>query len=138
MALPSPMSTGRNLNVHNIYVRSIYTLRPEGRFTRPRMCKRAIDSFRYFLNLLWLKRNKSKCEIAGIGILKGVSIELCGMKYVDLKNNLIKIYGIYFSYNKKIEIEGNFIEHIKNIDNVLKIRRARTRAVQGIIKDFKT
>ena len=102
------------------------------------MCKRAIDSFRYFLNLLWLKRNKSKCEIAGIGILKGVSIELCGMKYVDLKNNLIKIYGIYFSYNKKIEIEGNFIEHIKNIDNVLKIRRARNQAVQGIIKDFKT
>ena len=26
-----------------------------------------------------LKPNKSKCEIAGIGVLKGVSMELCGM-----------------------------------------------------------
>ena len=28
-----------------------------------------------------LKPNKSKCEIAGIGILKGVEFALCGMKY---------------------------------------------------------
>ena len=43
-----------------------------------------------------LKPNKSKCEIAGIGVLKGFQIALCGMEYVNLKNNTIKILGIHF------------------------------------------
>ena len=29
-----------------------------------------------------LKPSKSKCDIAGIGILKGVSMELCGMECI--------------------------------------------------------
>ena len=32
-----------------------------------------------------LKPNSSKCEIADIGVLKGVSLELCGMECIDLK-----------------------------------------------------
>ena len=48
-----------------------------------------------------LKPSKSKCEIAGIGVLKGVQMALCGMECVNLKNNTIKILGIHFSYNRR-------------------------------------
>ena len=88
--------------------------------------------------LTGLKTNKSKCEIAGIGVLKGVSVELCGMKCIDLTKNSVKILGIHFSYNKKIENEENFIKLIKKIENVLKIWRIRNLTVQGKITIFKT
>ena len=34
-----------------------------------------------------LKPNKSKWEITGIGVLKGVSMEMSGMECIDLKKN---------------------------------------------------
>ena len=85
-----------------------------------------------------LKPNKSKCEIAGIGVLKEVSMELCGMECIDLTKNSVKILGIHFSYNKKIENEENFIKFIKKIENVLKIWKTRNLTVQGKITIFKT
>ena len=85
-----------------------------------------------------LKPNKSKCKIAGIGALKGVSLELCGMECIDLTKNSVKILGIHFSYNKKIENEENFIKIIKKIENVLKIWRIRNLTIQGKITIFKT
>ena len=50
----------------------------------------------------------------------------------------VKILGIHFSYNKKIEDEENFIKLIKKIENVLKIWRIRNLTVQGKITIFKT
>ena len=94
--------------------------------------------FDTFSILSGLKPNKSKCEIAGIDILKGVSMELCRMECIDLTNNSMKILGIHFSYNKKIETEENFIKLIKKIENVLKIWRIRNLTVQGKITIFKT
>ena len=44
----------------------------------------------------------SKCEIAGIGSLKGVEVAVCGIKCVNLKVNTIKILGIHFSYYNKL------------------------------------
>ena len=85
-----------------------------------------------------LKPNKSICEIAGIGVLKGVVMELCGMECIDLIKNSVKILGIHFSYKKKIENEENFIKLIKKIENVLKIWRIRNLTVQGQITIFKT
>ena len=85
-----------------------------------------------------LKPNKSKCKIAGISALKGVSLELCGMECIDLTKNSVKILGIHFSYNKKIENEENFIKIIKKIENVLKIWRIRNLTIQGKITIFKT
>ena len=46
-----------------------------------------------------LKPNESKCEIAVIDILKGVSMELFGMECIDLTKNFVKILGTHFSYN---------------------------------------
>ena len=60
------------------------------------------------------------------------------MECIDLTNNSVKILRIYFSYNKKIEIEENFIKIIKKIENVPKIWRIRNLTVQGKITIFKT
>ena len=81
---------------------------------------------------------KSKCEIAGTGILKGVSVELCGMGCKDLTKDSVKILGIHFSYNQKIESEENFIKLIKKIGNFLKIWRTRNLSVQDKITILKT
>ena len=62
-----------------------------------------------------------------------MSIELCGMECVDLTKHSVKILGIYFSYNKKIENEKNFMKLILKNENVLKIWRTRNLTVQGKI-----
>ena len=59
-----------------------------------------------------LKPNKTKCEIAGIGILNRVQVALCGMKCVNLNNETVKILGVHFSYNKNLEQDKNFSEHL--------------------------
>ena len=39
----------------------------------------------------------TKCEIAGIGVLKSVNVELCGVKYLDLTKKCIKVLGEHIS-----------------------------------------
>ena len=73
-----------------------------------------------------LKPNKSKCEIAGIGILKEVAMKLCEMECIDLIRNSVKILGIHFSYNKKIENTENFIKLIKKLRMFLKFGEQET------------
>ena len=93
--------------------------------------KKVMNIFDTFSIYSGLKPNKSKCETAGIGVLKGVSMEICGMECIDLTKNSGKILGIHFSDNRKIENEENFIKLIKKIANVLKIWRIRNLIVQG-------
>ena len=52
------------------------------------------DKFSFYSGL---KTNRKKCEVAGIGVLKGVNLELCGMECVDLTKSYLKILGIHFS-----------------------------------------
>ena len=52
-------------------------------------------------------------------------MKLCRMECIDLTKNSVKILGIHFSYNKKIENEENFIQLIKKIENVLKFWRIK-------------
>ena len=68
-----------------------------------------------------LSPNTRKCEIAGIGTLKGVNVALCGMKYLNLTKETVKILGIHFSYNKKLKHEMNFQSHILKIESVLRL-----------------
>ena len=42
--------------------------------------KKVMNVFDTFSLYSGLKPNKSKCEIAGNGVLKGLSMELCGME----------------------------------------------------------
>ena len=73
--------------------------------------------FAIFSSFSGLKRNKSKCEVSGIGALKGAKMALCGMKCIDLRLNAVKILGINFSYNKKIENDENILKQITSIKN---------------------
>ena len=90
-----------------------------------------IKTFDKFSLFSGLKINNAKCEIAGIGVKKGVKMALCGMDCIDLTEDVIKILGIYFSYNKKLEQEKNFLNHIVKIQNILKLWKLRnlTRGV---------
>ena len=50
-----------------------------------------MKTFDIFSSFSGLKPNKSKCEVAVIGALKGAKMALCGMKCIDLKLNTVKI-----------------------------------------------
>ena len=43
-----------------------------------------MSKFNTFSDFSGVKPNK--CEIAGIGVLNGVQVALCGMKYVNLND----------------------------------------------------
>ena len=60
--------------------------------------KKVINLLGTFSIYSGLKPNKSKYEIAGIGVLKGVSIELCGMECIDLTKNSVKILFFVFIF----------------------------------------
>ena len=93
--------------------------------------------FDIFSSFSGLKPNKSKCEVAGIGALKGAKMALCGMKCIDLRLNTVKILGIHFSYNKKIENDENFLKQITSIEKVLKLWRMRNLTLEGKVTVFK-
>lgn len=54
-----------------------------------------------------LKSNLSKCEFAGIESLRRVKKVICVLKCIDLTKEVVKILGIFYSYDKKIELEKN-------------------------------
>ena len=74
--------------------------------------KELISSFNQFYHFSGLKANIEKCEIACIGSLRGVKEAVCGLKCIDLSNDSIKILGIHFSYNKKVQMQNNFLTTI--------------------------
>ena len=78
------------------------------------------------------------CEIAGIGVLKGISLALCSMDCIDVTKKTIKVLGIHFSYNKKLETEENVIRHVRKIEKVLKLRRVRNLTLEGKITVVET
>ena len=84
-----------------------------------------------------LKTNKSKCEIVGIGALKGVRVVLCGMQCINLNEQTVKILGMHFSYNKKLQEEKTF-NHIAKIENVLEVWSMRDLTIEEKIVIFKS
>ena len=59
----------------------------------------------YFVLFVFAWKNsfvKIGGEVAGIGFLKRISMELCGIECLDLTKHSVKMLGIHFSYNKKI------------------------------------
>ena len=97
-----------------------------------------LEIFKHFSQFSGLKPNKLKCEIAGIGVLKGVKVALCGMRCVNLHEDTIKILGIHYSYNKQLENDENFKKYIAKIENVLKLWRTRNLSLEGKITVFKS
>ena len=90
-----------------------------------------LEAFHAFSFFSGLKPNKSKCEIAEIGLLEGVNVALCGMECVNLEKDTIKILGIHYSYNQALEYDQNFTE-------LLKLWRSRSLNLEGKIIVFKS
>ena len=55
-----------------------------------------------FPNFSSLTPNFTKCEVAGICLLKGVKLAVCGMKFVHLTSDTRKTFGVHTSSNKTI------------------------------------
>ena len=97
-----------------------------------------LNNFNIMSQFSGLKINKSKCEVEGIGVMNGVKVALCGVECVKLLTNSIKILGRYFSYNKKIENENNFLDHIAKLQKFIKIWKMRNLSLLEKIAIFKT
>ena len=96
-----------------------------------------VKSFTSFSSFSGLKPNFSKCEICGLGPLKGVEIAVCGMQTVDLTKDAIKILGIYFSYNINLMNQKIYCKTITSIHGILKLWRTRNLSIEGKIVVFK-
>ena len=84
-----------------------------------------------------LKTNEAKCKIAGTGVLRVVSVGLCGMDCIELTEKTTKNLEISFSYNKKLETEENFMRYVWKIEKELKLWRMRHLTVEGKMTIFK-
>ena len=97
-----------------------------------------LNNFNIMSQFSGLKISKSKCEAAGIGVIKGVKLALCDVECVNLLTNTIKILDIYFSYKKKLENEKNFLDHITKLQKVINLRKMRNLSLLGKITIFET
>ena len=101
------------------------------------------EKLKLFSDFSELKPNITKCEVAGIGVLKRDHATVCGMavcnvKCINLRNEAIKILGVYFSYLEKIKDDKNFYNIIWNIQGILNLWRMRNLTLEGRIDVFKT
>ena len=63
---------------------------------------------------------------------------LCGMEYLNLKNNAIRILGIHFSCNRNLENEENYRRYIIKIEKLLRFWRMRQLTIESKVLIFKT
>ena len=99
--------------------------------------KNQIDTSTVFSLFSGLKANFSKCEIAGLGSLKGVLEAVCSLKTINLTTDTIKILGVHFSYNSTVKVQNNFLDTLKSIQQVLRFWNRRILLLEGRII-FKT
>ena len=64
-----------------------------------------VDNFHFFSYFSGLKPNLTKSETAGIEVLKGVQVAVCGMHCIDLNIDTLKTLGTHFFYNEKLKEE---------------------------------
>ena len=82
--------------------------------------------------------NKSKCEVSGIGVKKGVKTAFCNVKNINLVLNSMKVLGVYYSYDKDKCQSKNFTSVIEKMEKVLNIWKSRQLSIEGKIVIFKT
>ena len=106
-----------------------------------KMCNPLKTQLKYltpFLFFSGLKLNLAKCEIAGIGALKGVQVAVFNMRCIDICNQAIKILVTYFLYNSRIKEECNFLKIVSSVQIVLNLWRYRNFTLEGKIVVFKS
>ena len=77
-------------------------------------------SFPFFLDS---KSILQSVKLLALASKKGVKMTLCGMKYIDLMDDIIKILGIFFSYNKKLEQENYFLNLIVKYFKIMETKK---------------
>ena len=87
--------------------------------------------FNSFSEFSGLNLNKTKCEISGIGVMKGAKTALCNIKNVNLLSDSIKVLGVLYSYNKNIFQSKNFTSVIDKIIKVLEVWNSRSLFLTG-------
>ena len=97
--------------------------------------KELLNTINYLSSFTLLEPNLSKCEVAGIGALKVVKMEIFRIKCIDLTKEA-KILGAFFSNDKNLQLESNFRKTILNIDRILKMWRQRDLKLEGKIIIF--
>ena len=102
------------------------------------LVKNLTDTFIVFPVFSGLKANFSKCEIAGLGSLKGVLEAVCGLKSFNLATDTIKILGAHFSYNSTLKVQNNFLDTAESMQQVLHIWNRRMILLEARIIFFKT
>ena len=100
--------------------------------------KNLVEIFNTFSLFSGLKPNLTKCEIAGIGALKGVQVAVCGTRCIDLCNEAIKILGTYVSCNSRIKKESNLLKIVSIVQSALNLWRYRKLTHEGRIVVFKS
>ena len=60
------------------------------------------------------------------------------MQCIRLTEESVKMLGIHFSYNKKLEEEKSFYNRIAKIENILKVQRMKDLTIEGKIVIFKS
>ena len=96
------------------------------------------DNFHFLSYFSGLNPKFTKCEVAGIKVLKGVSVAVCAMRCIDLNIDALKILGTHFSYNEKLKEEKLFYKIVTDLQRVLKIWKLRNLTLKGKIVIFKT
>ena len=83
--------------------------------------KEMVNNFHIWSCFAGFRPNLSKCEIAGIAVLKGVEEPVCGMQCVYLAFDTTIVLGTDFSYYQKLKAERNVYSIMVNIERVLKL-----------------
>ena len=97
-----------------------------------------MSCFELFFPFSGLKQNTSKCEVARVGNLKGVSVAVYGMKCIDLSKTIVKSLGIHFSYDINIQNIQNYLNTPLRNKQVLRLWRMRSLSLDGKTTVFKT
>ena len=85
-----------------------------------------------------MKINRSKCELAGIGVKRSVLTALCDVKNVSLVNVSVRVLGVHFSYNITVFVDRNFMDCLKKLQNIIRMWSMRLLTLYGKITIFKT
>ena len=110
MIKSNPNIKGLNIFNHN-YLYTAYADDTTFFLNDQKSIRELMKTFKLFSKFSGLKPNILKCEVAGIGSLKGVKMAVCGIKCIDLTTETIKILGVHFSYNQKLKTKKFHEKH---------------------------
>ena len=99
----------KDLNIFNHnYLYSAYAGDKIFFLNAQRSIRELLKTFKLFSKFSGLKPNTLICKDGGICSLKGIKMTVCGIKCIDLTTETIKILGVAFSYNQKLQIQKKF------------------------------